>query len=67
MTNAMRKKFNQAVNEFKNEIAPGEYVHGYGFHHYGNDYRIEENENEFKIFRHCSTDIYDTLIETITK
>lgn len=66
MTNAMEKKFKKAVEEFRDEH-PDTYVHGYGFHHYGENYRIEENETEFKIFRCCKTDIYDTLIGTIEK
>ena len=67
MTNAMMKKFEQAVREFHREIGNNILVHDWGFHHYGKDYRIEETESEFKIFRRCAYDIYDTLIETITK
>lgn len=66
MTKAMKRKFENAVKEFQNEH-PGYYVHRHGFHHYGEDYRIEENETEYKIYRVCKTDIYNTLIETITK
>ena len=66
MTNAMKRKFEQAVRDFEAEH-PDEYVHGWGFHHYGEDYRIEETETEYKIFRCCHTDIYDTLIETVEK
>ena len=66
MTKAMKRKFENAVKDFQNEH-DGYYVHGCIFHHYGEDYRIEENETEYRIFRVCKTDIYDTLIETITK
>jgi hypothetical protein len=66
MTKAMKRKFKDAVISFQNEH-PEQYVHDCYFHHYGEDYRIEENETEYKIFRVCKTDIYNTLIETITK
>lgn len=66
MTKAIKRKFENAVEEFRNEH-DGYYVHGQVFHHYGEDYRIEENETEFKIFRISRFDIRDTLIETITK
>ena len=66
MTKAMYNKFNNAVNDFQREM-PGYYVHNWKFRHCGKTYRIEEDENSFKIFRVSSTDIYDTLIETITK
>ena len=67
MTKAMMKKFEQAVNEFHNEMGNNIFVHGMYFHHYGEDYRIEENEKEYKIFRCCSTGIFDTLVEAIAK
>ena len=67
MTNAMMKKFEQAVREFHNEVGNNILVHGWGFHHYGEDYRIEETKSEFKIFRCCAYDIHDTLIEAIAK
>lgn len=64
MTDAMKKKAIQAIEKFRTEIAPGEIVHGYGFHHNDEDYRIEEiAHNEFKLFRCSKTDIYDTLVE----
>lgn len=66
MTNAMYNKFNKAVNDFQNEM-PGYYVHNLKFRHYGKLYRIEEDENGFRIFEVNSNGIYDTLIETITK
>ena len=66
MTNAMMRKCEQAIKEF-NDKYPNQYVHGYGFHHYGADYRIEEDDNGYKIFRCCRTSIEDTLIATIKK
>ena len=66
MTKALQRKFENAVKEFRTEY-PSYYIHGHSFHHYGEDYRIEENGEEYKIFRICKTDIYDTLIETIPK
>lgn len=65
MTKAMQRKFERAIKEFQNEH-DGYYVQT-SFHHYGENYRIEENETEYKIFRVSKTDIHDTLIETITK
>ena len=66
MTKAMYNKFCKAVTDFQSEM-PGYYVHDCKFRHYGKTYRIEEDENGFKIFEVNSNDIYDTLIETVAK
>lgn len=66
MTKAMYNKFNKAVNDFQNKM-PGYYVHNWKFRHYGKIYRIEEDENRFRIFEVNSNGIYDTLIKTIEK
>ena len=66
MTKAMRRKAVEAINEFRKEHV-GIMVYGWGFHHYGEDYRIEEIEdNKFLLFRCCKTDIHDTLVETFS-
>lgn len=51
MTNAMIKKAEKSIAEFRHDH-PFESVHDCWFHHYGNDYRIHEIGGVFKIFRH---------------
>lgn len=66
ITNAMKRKAINTINEFRNEF-PGQMVHGATFGHYGEAYRVEEiGDNEFKMLW-CNPDgIYDTPMGTFS-
>lgn len=62
MTKTMNKKVMKIVNEYHDN---NERVHNARFHHYGNDYRIEERENgTLVLYRHNPHGIMDFEVET---
>ena len=69
MTKAMKVKVMAIINEYGKR---NEAVHDAWFHHYGNDYRVEEKmdangkwTNTYVVYRHNPYGILDTEVATI--
>ena len=66
MTNAMKRKAIETINEFRKEN-PNEIVHDTGFYHYGTTYQIREvKPNTFRICRYNPYSICSDYVDTFS-
>lgn len=61
LSEALREKIMKGIAQFYKDY-PMEMVNDLHIHHYGNDYRIEENEWAFSVFRSYENSITDDYI-----